>query len=133
MPGEDEEQRRADELHQIAEDEDSGPLEPVRGLAGHQDQHDEGEELGQADEAELQRVARESVDLPPHRNGLHLDGHRRKEAGAQEESERALSDQCPETGDLARRGCFRQRGWPCNGKRGRDYPKQERRACHSAR
>ena len=65
----------------------------IGGLADHQRQHDDGKELHQADQAEVERIVGEIVKLPADRDRLHLVGAAGRGAGAPEQHERALAQQ----------------------------------------
>jgi hypothetical protein len=56
-------------------------------VAGPQDQHQEGRELRQADQAEVEQAVGDLVDLPADGHALHLHGEGAEEAGGQVEGE----------------------------------------------
>ena len=52
------------------------PVEAVRDMSRDQKQKHAGQKLGQADQSEIQRPPGDLVDLPSHRDRLHLQrGH----------------------------------------------------------
>ena len=59
----------------------------IREVARRQGEPDERQRLGQADEAERQRVVRERVDLPGHDHGLELGGHVHRQQADDEPAE----------------------------------------------
>ena len=65
---------RADRFHHEADRHDRAAAEAVGGDAGHEHQHQRRQELREADEAEVERVARDVVDLPADRHRLYLRG-----------------------------------------------------------
>jgi hypothetical protein len=52
-------------------------------MAGRQDQHQEGRELRQADQAQVEQAAGDLVHLPADGHALHLHGQRAEHACAQ--------------------------------------------------
>ncbi len=119
MKREGEKERGARKSHEVAEHQDSRAVETVRGMPSHQNQDHEWQELRQADETKIERIASERVDLPSDRHGLHLNRHRGQEAGAQETCKRAVSEQRSETRGPIHRGKRHQEGGTvqlCEGK-----------------
>ena len=56
---------------------DDGPaVVLVRQMAGRDGQHQHGQELHQADEAELESTAGQGIDLPAYHHGRDLDSRR---------------------------------------------------------
>ena len=88
-PGEREREQceRAEELERDAEREDQRAVVPVRDVARGQHQQHERQELRQADEAEVERIAGDRVDLPADRDRLHLHGDRGEQPRRQEAHE----------------------------------------------
>ena len=74
-----------------AEREDPPAVARVRQVPGRQDQQHERQELRQPDQPEVERVARDLVDLPADRDGLHLHGEGGEEARREEEGEVAIA------------------------------------------
>jgi hypothetical protein len=60
-------------------------------VARDQEQENAREELGQADEAEIQRPLRDFVDLPADRDRLHLPGKYDEETRQLEKNETGIS------------------------------------------
>src|SRR6185436_472726 len=48
------------------------PVESIGDEAGHERERDLRDELAQADEPERERIVRDAVELPRHRDALHL-------------------------------------------------------------
>ena len=63
----------------------------VGDVSRRQDQQHERQELRKADQPEVERVARDLVDLPADGDRLHLHGQRREEARREEEREVAIA------------------------------------------
>ena len=59
------------------------PIEPIDDMAGQKHEKRRRQELGQADEAEIERAARDVVELPPDCHHLHLRRDLRKQRGNQ--------------------------------------------------
>src|ERR1700744_434310 len=72
---------------------DALPVVTVRGMARDEHQKRGGNELDEADEAEIERAAGQLIDLPADRDGCDLVGKFRKTARAQIEQEAALGEQ----------------------------------------
>ena len=89
--GEHEQQQRAEALEREAGSEDAAAVAAVGEVPGRQDQQHERQELRQADEPEVERIARDLVHLPADRHGLHLHGERGDEARRDEAREVAVA------------------------------------------
>ena len=61
-------------------------------MARDEEQENAWEELGQADEAEIQRPLRDFVDLPADRDRLHLPGEYDEETRQLEKNETGISE-----------------------------------------
>ena len=72
-------------------DEDELAREPVGDRAGGQGEEEQRQELGQADEAEMERVPRDLVDLPADRDEHHLAGQPVRDARAEQRRVVALA------------------------------------------
>jgi hypothetical protein len=79
------------QLHQHAQHDDLAPVVAVGDVAGPQDQHQEGGELGQADQPEVEQAAGNLVDLPANGDALHLDGQGTEETCGKVEGEVAVA------------------------------------------
>ncbi len=84
-------QQCAQALEREARGEDAAAVEAVRDVARRQHQQHERQELRQPDQTEVERIARDRVDLPADRHGLHLHRERREEARREEEREVAIA------------------------------------------
>ena len=93
LQGAEREQGGADRLDHLAGSGNGAAVEMIGGLADHQRQHDDGKELHQADQAEVERIVGEIVELPTDRDRLHLVGAAGRGAGAPEQHERAMAQQ----------------------------------------
>ena len=81
--GEGEQRDRAERFDGEADRHDRAPPEAVGDRAGDEHEQQRRQELRQADKAEIERVARQVVDLPADRDGLDLHG----EAAASRDSQ----------------------------------------------
>ena len=72
--GAERERRRRQPGHELAGAHDHAPVVAVGDVAGDQHEQRRRNELRQADEPEIERVARQVVHLPAHRHRLHLQG-----------------------------------------------------------
>jgi hypothetical protein len=82
-----EQEQRTDELERDADREDHRAIAPVCDMTRGQHEQHERQELRQADQAEVERIVRDRVNLPADGDGLHLHGDRRKEPRGQETRE----------------------------------------------
>ena len=89
-----EQQQRAGALEREARRQDAAPVAAVGEVTGRQDQQHERQELRQADQPQVERIARDRVDLPADGHGLHLHGQRGQEARGKEAGELAIGEQC---------------------------------------
>ena len=64
----------------VAANQDFAAIENVGDMTRQEEEHDAGEELRQADEAEVEGALGDFVDLPANGNGLHLRGEDDEEA-----------------------------------------------------
>jgi len=78
----------AERLQRHAGGHDETAVVPIGGVAHEERERHHGQELRQADQAQVQRIARHGVDLPAQRNGDDLVGEGRAHAGQQEMPER---------------------------------------------
>jgi hypothetical protein len=76
-----------DQLGAHAQQDDGAAVVGVCHVAGPQDQRQEGRELRQADQAQVEQAVGDLVDLPADGDALHLDGEGAQEAGGQVEGE----------------------------------------------
>ena len=90
--GDPEQQQRTDAFEREAERQYAAAVVVVRDVSRRQDQQHEWQELRQADQPQIERVARDFVDLPADRDRLHLHGQRGEEARRQEEREVAIAE-----------------------------------------
>src|SRR5262249_20123631 len=67
-------------FHALTEADDAATVEAVGDVAGEKTESEGGHELGETDQAERQRAARQVIDLPADRHRLHLIGDRRRGA-----------------------------------------------------
>ena len=72
--------------------EDASPVVGIGEVAGRQDEDDEGQELRQADQTEVEGAARHGVDLEADRHDEHLGGDRDDESCPKEASEVAVRE-----------------------------------------
>ncbi len=79
--GEHEQQQRAHEHQAVATQQDAPSVVRIGEVPGRQDQQHERQELREPDQAEVEWLARDLVDLPADRDGLHLHRDRAEEAG----------------------------------------------------
>ena len=76
------------------------PWEPIRQVPGRQGEEWQRNEHREPDEAEIERIASNGIDLPADRDERHLDGEPRRQHDAEEEDEIAV----PERRVARRRG-----------------------------
>jgi hypothetical protein len=93
LQGAEREQGGTNRLDHLAGARNGAAVEMIGGLADRQRQHDDGKELHQADQAEVERIVGEVVELPADRDRLHLVGAAGRGAGAPEQHERAMAQQ----------------------------------------
>ena len=86
-----EQQQRAQALERIAGGDDAPPIVVVGDVTGRQHEHDEGQELRESNQAQVERIARDFVDLPADRDRLGLHRERREQARAEVQREFALA------------------------------------------
>ena len=79
----------------LAEGDDDPPVEAVGDRAGDQDQEQRRRELDQPDQAEIEGVAGQIVDLPADRDADDLGGEGRAEARRPEERKAAMAKGAP--------------------------------------
>ena len=79
--------RRGGALDHVADHDDEPAIAAVRHLADDQREHHGRHELREADQAEIERAAREEIELPAHRHGLDLQRQRGQHAGRPEKRE----------------------------------------------
>ena len=91
--GADGQKQRGRRFRELAKLHHALALEPVGGVAGHENQQRRGQELHQPDHAELEGAAGDVVDLPADRNRCDLAGEARKAARQQEKQERPVPEQ----------------------------------------
>ncbi len=70
--GEGEQQHSAEYFGGVTEGQDQPSIPTIGNLARNQDQRQKRHELREADEAQVERIMRDRVDLPSHRDALHL-------------------------------------------------------------
>ena len=99
--------RRRQGLDGLAGPHDGAAVVLVGGVARRDGQQQHGDELHEADEAELQRRAREREDLPAHHDGDDLEGGGRQRPGEPEAQEGGLAQ---EGRDVRRRDGLRGGG-----------------------
>ena len=80
-------------LHRLAQRRDQAPIAPIGHLPDHQGEHDHGHELGEADQAQVERAAGERVELPAHRDAEHGEPHVGEDARGQQQRERRVAQQ----------------------------------------
>ena len=78
MEADDDQESRDRCVERERHDEDELSRQPVGELAGRKREQGQRQELGESDEPEVQRVARDAVDLPADRDQDHLarEAHR---------------------------------------------------------
>ncbi|MEY9132265.1 hypothetical protein ACVIWV_001858 [Bradyrhizobium diazoefficiens] len=91
--GDDCEIERGRGLHELAELDHALALEAVGGVAGDEHEQRGGQELHEADHAEVEGRAGEVVDLPADRDRRDLAGKARQAAREQEEQEGAVGEE----------------------------------------
>ena len=74
--GEIKKERRRGALQDVDAEHDAAAVDAVGGVARRQHHHDHGQELGQADIAQRERIVGDVVDLPADGDDLHLHGQR---------------------------------------------------------
>ena len=79
-----------DRLDDLAGRQDRAAVIAIGHLPDHQHQQDAGDELHEADEPEVERIAGQFVELPADRHHQHLVGHRGRHAREPELHERAV-------------------------------------------
>ena len=79
-------------LRQLAGDDDEPAIAAVRHLSDDQRQRDGRHELHEADEAEIERAARQRIELPADGDGLHVQREGDQHPRRPEERERGISD-----------------------------------------
>ena len=80
-----------DRQRKLADADDDAPVEPVGGIADRKRQRDQRQELGEANQAEIERAARQRVELPADRHGHDVERDRRRHPGAPEPHEPAMA------------------------------------------
>jgi hypothetical protein len=88
--GKERERGRRDALHEPAPADDAPPVAAIGDMTDDEHQRDRGQELREPDEAEVERAPGELVDLPAHRDGLHLVGEYRADPRKPVLPERAM-------------------------------------------
>ena len=78
-------------LDQLAADQQQAAVVAVGDLAHHEEQQHRGNELDQPNEAEIERVAGQRIELPGHRHDEHLVARRDREAREPEQHERPVA------------------------------------------
>ena len=81
---------RHDRFDRLAGRQDEAAVVAIGHLPDHQHQQDAGDELHQADEAEVERVAGQLVELPADRHHQHLVAGRGRDPRKPEQHERAV-------------------------------------------
>src|SRR6266540_3793309 len=74
-------------LGDVTDGHDGAPVVSVSRLPGGEGQDDGRDELRETDEPEVERAAGQRVELPAHRDGLHVHGERGEDARAPEQGE----------------------------------------------
>ena len=82
---------RRERLAHLAGAGDRAAVEQVEHLSGDDRRREQGKELHEADEAEVERIVGERVDLPAHRHPLHHEGAVGERPRAPEANERAVA------------------------------------------
>jgi hypothetical protein len=59
----------------LTDTQDLLPIIAVGGLADDESQEKQGQKMSQSHQAEIERAARQGVDLPAHSHGQHLVAH----------------------------------------------------------
>ena len=85
----------ADGRQEVGQQLDAAAVVSVRDVAGGQDEHDEGQELGQRHQAEIERVAGGEEDLPADGHRQDLGGHADDEAGGQVAAQVGVAEDRP--------------------------------------
>ena len=81
------------QLERDAEREDQRAIAPIGDMTRGQHQQHERQKLRQADQAEVERIARDRVNLPADGDRLHLHGDRSQEPRRQEAREIRIGEQ----------------------------------------
>jgi len=76
----------------VAANQDFAAIENVGDVSGEEEEHDPGEELREADEAEVEGALGDFVDLPADGDGLHFEGEHDEAAGALKNLERRIAE-----------------------------------------
>ncbi len=97
-----EQRERAQALERDAQCEDARAVAAIGDVACGQHQQHERQELGQANQAEVERLAGDRVDLPADRDRLHLHRDRREQPRRQEAHEARVVEEFPERRARAR-------------------------------
>jgi len=76
----------------VAANQEFAAVENVGDVTRQEEEHDAGEELRQADEAEVEGALGDFVDLPADGDGLHFEGEHDEAAGALKNLERRIAE-----------------------------------------
>ena len=93
LHGADGERERGQRLADLADAGDHAAVEQIEHLSGNDRHRDQRKELHEADEAEIERIVGQGVDLPADRHPLHHEGAVGERARAPEQHERAVARQ----------------------------------------
>jgi len=77
----------------VAGHHDEAAIAAVRDVSAHERQEDGRDELDEAHQPEIERAAGEGVELPAHRNGLHVEREHRRNPRAPEQREGSISQE----------------------------------------
>lgn len=87
-------QRQRDKgLDALAEPQDAAPIIAVGDLPDDERQRETRHELRQSDQPQIERAARQRIDLPADRHGLHLEGDGGRDPRPPKEPERPMPPQ----------------------------------------
>ena len=90
-----EKREAAGALGELAERHDQPPVEAIGDRAGDENEEQRRQELDQADEAEVEGIAREVVDLPADGDADHQRGEAREQPRRPEEHEAPMAKRGP--------------------------------------
>ena len=80
-------------LHRLAQRRDQATIAPIGHLPDHQGEDHHRQELGEADQPQVERAAGEGVELPAHRDAEHGEPHVGEDARGQQQRERRVAQQ----------------------------------------
>jgi hypothetical protein len=92
---EQQQQKEANSKSRIAKNQNFAAVKNVRHMASREEKHDAGQELGQANQSEVERAFGDFVDLPADGDGLHFQSEHNKAARTLKYFERGIAERRP--------------------------------------